>query len=299
MEKLLNEDLATNVLLAVLGAGLGFAFALLLDRVKAQRERKSISWDASLETGLASVLPDIAHKVEILYNARRVESLSLVTCHIENTGRRTVKAQRLRFSFGPDVQLLEHYLDPKPQRELGVREAEDAAEEPNEVIFLLDQLEPQQAATFRFVLDGKFPSGWTPYGQFQDEDVRFQRRGAARAQQDAEHIYPFLLFGSLALIVPAALSNSYFFGGLMELAALGARIILLVLLLPHVLPMARILAQIIRSLSERRMEAAANVEVTAKGSNVYLNTAQQGSVQVDLGARPPTTGGAEPGDVAG
>ncbi len=90
-----TQDLATKILLVIIADALGFAFGLLLDRVKANRERKEISWEKSYDAGMVAIRSDIRKKVSILYNAEKVDSLSLLRCRIENTGKKTVKSQRL------------------------------------------------------------------------------------------------------------------------------------------------------------------------------------------------------------
>jgi hypothetical protein len=85
-----------------------------------------LSWDADLDVGTIAVRPDIREKVSILYNDDRITTLTALQCRIANTGNKVVKGQQLRFSFGPDVRVLEAYLDPSPGPELQVEETDES-----------------------------------------------------------------------------------------------------------------------------------------------------------------------------
>jgi hypothetical protein len=56
-DEVFTQDLATKVLL-VIAAALGFAFGLLLDRVKADKERKRSSWDKNYAAGMVAIRSD-------------------------------------------------------------------------------------------------------------------------------------------------------------------------------------------------------------------------------------------------
>ncbi|MFL6127250.1 hypothetical protein [Actinophytocola sp.] len=240
----MSDSILTKVILALISAGFGFAFAVILDWIKARREPKTeLSWEAEISNSLVSVRQDIFAKVRVLYNEHQVSRLAVMKCRISNTGNRVVKEERVRFTFPKEVKILENFFDPKPERELGVAELEDAREESSERIYTIAHLESTMQVTFQFVLDGNVPADWSPHAFNEHGDVLFQKRDLSRVREDKEHLQPFLVIVLTLLLIPPVLRNLIVDLG--DLAASGATLILLALLVPHIVPVTRLLTNLI------------------------------------------------------
>lgn len=245
-----TNSFSSSFYIALISAVVGFAFALLLDWIKAQREpRKQLSWTVDRGEGLFGVRPDIREKVKVLYNYEQVDSLSVVHCRITNTGNSVVKSEQVRFSFPPEVRMLEHVLDPEPERELGVTERVEAKKSDNEAIYLIAHLERGWEVGFQFVLDGAVSTDWSPRDFNEDGNVTFVRRDVARVRKDQEHLQPFFVILLLSFVVPPIFSNLPSVGSFLENIS---RVLFVVLLVPHAVPVARVFAVLINSLSTRR-----------------------------------------------
>lgn len=165
-------------------------------------------------------------------------------------GNKVAKGHQLRFSFGPDVRLLEAYLDPSREPELQVKETDESRSKTNQRIYQIGHLEKQQEVTFRFALDGQPPRDRQPHPFNAEGDVAFVRRDMSRIREDQEHLQPFLTYLLLLIIIPPL------FRGLLSnvgpLAAAGLGLVFLLLLAPHIGPTGRVIAQILALLSSTR-----------------------------------------------
>jgi hypothetical protein len=256
-------DLGSKILVAVIGAALGFASALALDYLKARREpHKQLSWSATTEKGLVSVGPAIREKVTVYYEGARVDELVAVQCHITNTGNRVVKNTRLRFHFADTASILEAGLDPRPEPELGVEEVLQHPTQLNERSYSIGHIERRQTVHFRFVASGSQAEKWTIHPFHDDGDLEFQTRDAAQERADREHLVPFIVTAVLLVFVPPILDTA----GLIPLLPNLARLVLLGFLLPHVTPIARLLDTLIaRYLREQQIAG-----VTISGQRVDI-----------------------------
>jgi len=223
-----TSELVEKVILALLGAVLGFVGAYTLDRVKARREpRRRISWDVDIERTLIKVKSSIRSKVRVLYNGAEVAELAHIKCAMANTGNRVVKNHELRFTFPERTTLLETYLEPVPDPELGVELIldEDTGGR-SERRYRISHLERGEAVHFNFVTAGGDFADWRPRSFNQEGDVEFGRRDVAVAKEDEEHVRPFVTAALLMLLVPGIV-GTFQLEGVSDLAVFVTRIALL------------------------------------------------------------------------
>jgi hypothetical protein len=255
------DSLEGQILLAAIGVVLGFASALLVDQLKARREpRKQLSWDAVEELGMVSIRPAVRERVKVLYRGHPVSDLFALKCRISNTGNRVVKDHQVRFQFPDNCSVLDAYAEPEPARELQFSELDGEGLSPVERLYHIGHLEKNQEVIFQFILTGPSIHGWAVYSFNAEGDVAFQRRGAATIRQDQAHIRPFLFWLLLLLIVPPIFTG-FWFGELGDLAATGAALALLLLLIPHVSPFVRVIAQMIEKYLEPNEPSLPTVQV--------------------------------------
>ena len=233
---------------AILAAILGFVSAYAIYQIQRRREpRKQLSWELHSREAQLEVSSEIKERVSVLYRDIRVQNLTAVICVVANTGNRVVKNEQVRFNFGDRAQVLEHSLYPAPEPELGVVQVYDPGLTSLDYVYRIGQLEVDDQVRFLFVLSSQNPiDPPAPHAKNEEGDVKFIRRGTERIVADQEHLRPFFIALFAFLVVPLIVSpltgESGYFGG----AVLAAvRAILLVPLLPHLIPVARLTQQLV------------------------------------------------------
>jgi hypothetical protein len=229
------------------GAILGFALNYALERIKRRREAtQQISWDLRSERGLSDVRQDLQDHLRITYKETPVENLSLIHCRIANTGNRTVKNQQVRFEFPRDTRVLEATADPKLPREIGLVRDVGREEGAWECCFTIAHLDPSAEVTIDLVATGAASSP-AVVGHNEAGDVQFQRRDLAKAREDREHLVPFMIFAFLLFSLPGAVRSVAFPFYPPITATVGAviQLSLIVAILPHVTPVARVVRLLI------------------------------------------------------
>ncbi|MEV0679372.1 hypothetical protein AB0I60_22900 [Actinosynnema sp. NPDC050436] len=302
-ESWLASPVVEKVLLVILGAVLGFLSSYALDRQKAKREpHRQISWEAVVEQALIEVSRDIKGKVHVTYDGTAVQALTHVTCKVVNTGNQVIKDHELRFSFPRGVRLMEHYLAPRPDPELGVEPVDVGSLDGRpQCKYRIAHLQRGEEVTFNFVTAGGELGEWQPKSFNKDDDVDFQRRDVVRVKQDQEHLQPFLVLALLAVALPPALAL-FDFGYFSDIGVFLVRVGLLGALIPHVRPLVRIVNGLITArlappaahrgnhVSDGRFRNVVQIGGSVDGSiTFYPQTADDGN----------ETGDAAPGRVDG
>lgn len=239
------EALSNKYLLALVASLFGFLFSMLLEWRRNRRiPRKQLSWEIYIDTRLVEIESSLAGQVLVSYSGNPVENLTSVNFKVTNTGNSVVKNQFLRFAFPERAKMLEATLDPAPEPELGVRDVSESADSHRERRFELGHMEVGQSVGFHFIADGGDWSSWTGVHPFNAEGgVDFQRRDVARVKADQEHIRPFFIYLVILLVVPFIfdVSTSPAFG----IARLVCSLVLVVLLIPHLWPVARLVERLV------------------------------------------------------
>jgi hypothetical protein len=244
-----STSITGGAIVAVLSAILGFVSAYAISQIQRRREpRKQLSWELQTEEVQLEVSSEIKERVGVLYRDTRVQNLTAVACQVSNTGNRVVKNEQVRFNFGDQAQVLEHSLYPPPEPELDAAQIDDHGLTDLDFVYRIGQLEIGQQVRFLFVLAGPNPIvSPAPHAKNEEGDVQFIRRGTERIVADQEHLRPFFVTLFAFLVVPLIISPlsgefGFDFGGAI-LAAV--RVVLLIPLLPHIAPIARLAQQLV------------------------------------------------------
>ena len=115
-----NSELIEKIIIALISAILGFTFNYILALRKEKKERKQLSFDLTVKEAITRGDSPIKDKVRLNYNGNEVQNLVFVSCSVQNTGKIVIKDESLRFTFPDDSIILENYIDPKPEPELGI-----------------------------------------------------------------------------------------------------------------------------------------------------------------------------------
>lgn len=268
----LADVLANNYVLAFVAALLGFLFSTLLEWLKHRRSpRKQLSWDLEVDSSLVEIESSMAGQVVVSYGGRPVENLTNVVYRVTNTGTSVIKDQYLRFAFPEQANVLEAYLDPVPEPELGVEDVTGAEKGARDRRWKIGHLEVGQTVSFRFLSDGGAWRGWTGVHPFNAEGgVDFQRRDVARAKADQEHIRPFFVYLVLLLVLPVVfdlpmIPAADVVQAIVALALIG-------LLVPHLVPVSRLVERTVVLLFERNDGVHANSLRDVDGNVVQAAT---------------------------
>nr|WP_157527352.1 hypothetical protein [Kibdelosporangium sp. MJ126-NF4]CEL14328.1 hypothetical protein [Kibdelosporangium sp. MJ126-NF4]CTQ88695.1 hypothetical protein [Kibdelosporangium sp. MJ126-NF4] len=269
-------SLTEKIVLIVLGALVGFGFTYALDRIKARREpRHRVSWDLSLQRALVEVNQTIRPKVSFAYNGNPVTALAHLRCTVSNTGNRVVKNHEVRFPFADDVKVLDKYIDPKPDEELGVELIERNVTDGDQYKYRIKHLERGQSVVFHFVVEGTNFGDWHPRSFNPDGDVDFQRRDIAIEKDDQQRILPFIITVVLAIAIPAALEalNSIpGFGYFSAAAIFLTRIILVAAVLLQVRPIVRMIQRRITPGSPGHADVMNSMDGRVDGHVIQIGT---------------------------
>jgi hypothetical protein len=244
-----SSTIGGDAIIAVLAAVLGFASAYAINQIQRRQEpRKQLSWALQTEHAQLQVSTEIEKRVSVLYRDTRVKNLTAATYVISNTGNRAVMNERIRFNFGDQADVLEHSPYPAPEPELRVVQVDDHGLSNLDFVYSVGQLEVGEQVKFLFVLQSLHsitPPG--PHATNPDGNVPFIRRGTERTVADQEHLRPFfiglLAFIALPLILGPILAT--FIYPFDDAALTALRLILLIPLLPHVIPVARLAEQLV------------------------------------------------------
>lgn len=274
------SGLTEKIALALIGGVIGFLASYFLDRIKAHREpRRRISWDATTQRALIEVSPGIRSKVRVLYEESEVTKLTHLRCTVVNSGNRVIKDHQVRFPMPNGARLLEEYLDPPPDPELGVELlGKDTIDGATQCRYHIAHLERNESITFNFVTAGGEFRDWRPRSFNKEGDVEFQRRDASFDKEDQEHVPPFLLISFLAVAVPGAL-QSLNFGTSTNLLLFTIRAAFLTGLLPHVRPVIRVIDRLITHYLRSRGWTTTNI-VHSSGANVVQAATIQGGISI-------------------
>ena len=273
-----SSSIAEEAIIAVLAAILGFASAYALYQIQRRNEsHKQLSWEIQTVEAQLEVSSEIKERVSVLYRETKVENLTAVKYVFSNTGNRALKKEQIRFNFGDQVQVLEHSLFPKPEPELGVVQVNDHGLTSLDYVYRIGLLEVGQQVKFLFVLASHNPiTSLKPHATSEEGDVKFIRQGTERTVADQEHVKPFLLalfaFLVVPLVLPVVLSplnNDEFSFNFQAVALAVARIALLIPLLPHLAPVARLTQQLVAHYLSVTSGTEVETENTVGGGQFY------------------------------
>ncbi|MFF4041611.1 hypothetical protein [Streptomyces sp. NPDC001816] len=246
----LGEDFQGKAILVVAGAILAFIGNFLLDQYKRRREpRKRLTWTAHTQVGIVSVDPKFQQLVKLAYNEEPIENICALDFKVKNTGTEVVKNHQVRLAFPEESKVLEARLSPEPDRELGVIRNAAKEEANSEVVYEIGHLEVGEEVNIQVVATGRTAKDWRVRSHNDEGNVRFEEREVQRITDDTEHIVPFVVLMITLWFLPGVFSYAGSLGGL---AAGVVQLALFVALISQLVPVARILRDLVLRMQSDR-----------------------------------------------
>jgi hypothetical protein len=193
-QSLFNNDTYGKIISAIIGALIAFLANYLSTRRKEKKEKKVLSYEITFNEAISRNESPIKEHISLTYRNNNIQNLTFISCVIKNTGQLVVKDEELRFEFAGsnDTQILEYYLDPKPEPELGVVEITTRSKNKDlECKYKIGHLVKNQEVKFNFIVSGSSPEikihDFNPSG-----DVIFNERGINRKLDQQEQVRKFV-----------------------------------------------------------------------------------------------------------
>jgi hypothetical protein len=277
-----GSNISLQVTLSLGGIVLGAVCSYIVMRLNARHDpRKQLSWEATTDRSLVSVRPEIRDNVSVLYKTEEASNLVAIKCRIINTGNQVVKNERLRFAFPDGTRIFEADFSPQPEPELKARRVDDSDHaKPTDRVFEIGHIEVAQEVSFELVADGPNADKWAIHPFNEDGDVGFQQRDVNRIRGEQEHVVPFVAISIGLLVVPLVISNLYIGDGITIFISpfmFLIRLALVIALLPHILPVARLIRRLV-ALQLAKPEPEPATRVTVESGSPYF-VASSGNVQ--------------------
>lgn len=262
----LMGEFGDKVLLALLGAVLGFVSSYAITSLQRRRTRKQLSYDTTIVKAKSPIdTPRLAggtqSPIKVTYEGQSVDELSLVLCEFVNTGQTKIKDQYIRVTFPKSVRILDLVYDPEPKREQGVGLDKSWPVTANERRFHIGDLEPKERVGFQFIVTGSSDAVPEIVPRAED-DVEVVPRSRKRERDDADKARDFIIYAILYWAGSAAAHDLGF------LIAPLVQVLLFIPLLPYLPAFARFVVGVLARLGATPSEQATRTDVSIRGSVV-------------------------------
>ncbi|MBI1368877.1 MAG: hypothetical protein GC162_09520 [Planctomycetes bacterium] len=175
--EVINLEFWQTLFVALASALIGSLGSFVLYVLKRKNApRKEISYEIDISNTAPKVDASLEDKVAITFNGRMVEGLSLIKCDMINSGNQLINSLHLRFAVPDKNQIIESYLEPNPQEEVGLTTDDDPSSKPNERKYSISYLEPGTRLGFRFIAVGDSPPLLEMYPRSPEGDVKLVQR---------------------------------------------------------------------------------------------------------------------------
>lgn len=239
----LNGTFLEKIVIALVSATLAFISSYILAQIKQRREpRKQLAYDIEVREGIIAVEEQIKPNLIMLYNGKEIRDLYQMSINIENTGNTVVKNQYVRFEFSPDVEIIETRFEPKPELEMGLEETDTSNISLQfERRFLMKHVERGKTIGFRFILTCNHMPSVKLHPYNETGDVEFVPRITTRVSDARYHLQTFTILLFWFLLIPPIF---YAFPDLLGTTAAGLiKLVLFLLILPHLRPSAKVISE--------------------------------------------------------
>ena len=265
----LSKDFWVKITIAVVSAALAFIGSYVLAQLKRRQEpKKQLSYDVSIRKGLFEIGSEIKDNVQVLYKNQVIEGLYHVACNVENTGNTVIKNQFIRFEFSQESRLLDCFLDPIPEKEIGVQEVENLSSGDSGKRYLIKHVERSQKVGFRFIVTAPSNVTLTLHPFNEEGGVDFVPRSISKIQEENFYIVRFITLYLIYELVPPVLLIIPFELG--RLAAALVRFGILIVIFPTLKPFAVALTNLISRVSSRRVASQVTIdEIKAETLNIH------------------------------
>lgn len=150
-----NRDFIEKAIVALISGTLVFIINYFLAIRKEKRDSKELSYTIQIDELAKREDSPIKSDIKIAFKDSVVEDLSFVTCNIKNTGILVVKNEELRFTFDTDCNILEDYVFPISEPEIGFTKLEiNHLRHEFERKYKIAHLVPNKDITLNFVISG-------------------------------------------------------------------------------------------------------------------------------------------------
>lgn len=238
----LPVSLWEKIIVALVSAILSFLGAMQLDRFKKKREpRKQISYEKMLHRGIVSVDEEIRRKTQVLYDKKELREPYRLSFNFENSGNSLIKSQNIRFKFPSECNIVDTYLAPVPEPEIGFEEIIDSSLGLNEKKFKISHFEVGQSVNFRFILSGSLEKDVEIHPFNEEGNVTLIEHSAVQALTEKDKLSKFLWLLFLLWVLPQV----FYIIPLGDISELGAglqRLGIIIYLLPLLKPVAWLVA---------------------------------------------------------
>jgi len=279
----MSSDFWGKVTLAILTTSLG----ALLGYLSSEKKRRDESIELSYTIDRLSVLEfkkDIGKKVSIRYgNSYEVADLYVMSCDVENTGKRVIKNEDIIFEISPaNTGILECFFEPPlGDNPMGVEEVEMENSKAGEAKkkYKIRNILNGQKIGFRFITarlseqDKKpnlFVSGDT------DSKVQLVPKSLSKESDENSKIVKFITFFLLFLILPQIFTILPL--GYGNIAAGLIRLVIFIVILPHIGSFSARIADILTSWKVQNYPTTSQTGSQSGRYNVIIGTASSLSI---------------------
>ncbi|NEO53788.1 MAG: hypothetical protein F6K54_12285 [Okeania sp. SIO3B5] len=231
-----NNDFWQKVAIAIISAFL----VALFNYFSSKKQRQDQAMELSYTINTLSILDfkkDIDQKnISILYGENcQVADLYIISCDIENTGRKVIKNQEITFElFSTSVGILEQFFEPPLNDNLmGIEEIEikDSKQDEAKKRYLIREILPKRKVGFRFLSGRETQENEVPklFCSIQDiSEVKFIPRTYKGERDEISRIINFVTFLILFLTLPQILELIPFAG---DILAFLAKLVIFVIII--------------------------------------------------------------------
>ena len=115
-----HKDYLDKIIIALIGAFIGFLFNYLLAKRKERQELKQLSYNLKVSNVIIKADKELSDNIKLKFKGNDYKSMSLISCQIQNTGKKVVKNEMVRFEFDKKTSILDEFFSPNPEPELNV-----------------------------------------------------------------------------------------------------------------------------------------------------------------------------------
>ena len=283
-----NSDFWQKVAIAIIS---GF-FVALFNYFSSKKQRQDQAMELSYTTNILSILEfkkDIGQKnISILYGEDyELADLYLISCDIENTGRKVIKNQEITFEFlSTNVGILEQFFEPPLNDNLmGIEEIEIEDIKQSEVKkrYLIREILPKRKVGFQFLSGRRNQENEVPrlFISNQDSTVELTPKEYKGERDEISIIMNFVTFLILFFILPQILELIPFSG---DILAFLAKLVIFVIIVRDLGTFSKKIAEFIIQINQnQRAKYNVNVEasdieslaIMESGGKVYFNQKQE------------------------
>jgi hypothetical protein len=270
-----TNDFWGKVTLSLLGTASGALFGYFSSENKRRKESIELSYTID-KLSILEFKKDINKPITIRYgNNQEVKDLYLLSCDIENTGKKVIKNEYIIFEIYPvALGMLDKFLEPPlANNQMGIEEVEENVQTSKAKIkYKIRNILPGDKVGFRFISAVDNQQSDTPNLFVCNEEsskVLLIPRANSKVFEKSFYVAKFITLFLLFILIPPVFNIIPFFGLNNVISGLSA-LIILILIFPQIDLFSRTIADLIINLS---LKPETNQLTNQSGQyNVYIGT---------------------------